>query len=81
LSDKRRIIVAGAGIAGLCVAQVLRKHGVEVRVIEQAPELTEVGAGIQISSNGMRVLRWLGLEDEMRAQACNPVLTHERELF
>lgn len=72
MSDKRRIIVAGAGIAGLCVAQVLRKHGVEVRVIEQAPELTEVGAGIQISSNGMRVLRWLGLEDEMRAQACNP---------
>jgi salicylate hydroxylase len=66
------IIVAGAGIAGLCLALVLRKHGVAVRVLERSAELTEVGAGIQISANGMRVLRWLGLEDEMRAVACNP---------
>jgi salicylate hydroxylase len=66
------IIIAGAGIAGLCTALVLRKHGLAVRVIEQAAELTEIGAGIQISANGMRVLRWLGLEAEMRAQSCNP---------
>ena len=66
------IIVAGAGIAGLCLALVLRKQGVAVRVLERSPELTEVGAGIQISANGMRVLRWLGLEEEMRAVACNP---------
>lgn len=66
------IVIAGAGIAGLCTALVLRKHGVAVRVIEQAAELTEIGAGIQISANGMRVLRWLGLEAGMRAQACNP---------
>ena len=66
------VIVAGAGIAGLCLALVLRKHGVAVRVLERSPELTEIGAGIQISANGMRVLRWLGLEDEMRAVACNP---------
>lgn len=72
MKERANIVVAGAGIAGLCVAQVLRKHGVAVRVIEQAAELTEVGAGIQISANGMRVLRWLGLEDEMRAEACNP---------
>jgi salicylate hydroxylase len=66
------IIIAGAGIAGLCLALVLRKHAVAVRLLERSPELTEVGAGIQISANGMRVLRWLGLEDEMRAVACNP---------
>ena len=66
------VIVAGAGIAGLCLALVLRKHGVAVQVLERSPELTEVGAGIQISANGMRVLRWLGLEAEMRAVACNP---------
>jgi salicylate hydroxylase len=66
------IVVAGAGIAGLCVALVLRRYGLEVRVLEQAPELAEVGAGIQISANGMRVLRWLGLEDAMKAVACNP---------
>jgi len=72
LSEKSKIIVAGAGIAGLCLALVLKKHGVAVRVVERSPELTEVGAGIQISANGMRVLRWLGLEAEMRAVACNP---------
>ena len=66
------VIVTGAGIAGLCLALVLSKHGVAVRVLERSPELTEVGAGIQISANGMRVLRWLGLESEMRAVACNP---------
>lgn len=72
MNTSPKIIVAGAGIAGLCVALVLRKHGVDVRIIEQAAELTEIGAGIQISANGMRVLRWLGLEDRMKACACNP---------
>jgi salicylate hydroxylase len=72
MSAQPTVIVAGAGIAGLCLALVLRQHGVAVRVLERSAELTEVGAGIQISANGMRVLRWLGLEDEMRAVACNP---------
>ena len=72
MNTSPKIIIAGAGIAGLCVALVLRKHGVEFRVIEQASELTEIGAGIQISANGMRVLRWLGLEGAMKALACNP---------
>lgn len=72
MNPTSRIIVAGGGIAGLCVALVLRRHGVDVRILEQSPELTQVGAGIQISANGMRVLRWLGLDDEMRAVACNP---------
>ena len=72
VSANPMIIVAGAGIAGLCLALVLKKRGVAVRVLERSPELTEVGAGIQISANGMRVLRWLGLEAEMRAVACNP---------
>src|SRR5579872_4438877 len=74
MSAKPMIIIAGAGIAGLCAALALRRHGIDVAIFEQAAELTEVGAGIQISANGMRVLRWLGLESEMRAVACNPPL-------
>ncbi len=66
------IVIVGAGIAGLCAALVLRRHGIDVRVLEQSSELAEVGAGIQIGANGMRVLRWLGLEDEMKAVACTP---------
>jgi 2-polyprenyl-6-methoxyphenol hydroxylase-like FAD-dependent oxidoreductase len=71
-TEPKAVTIVGAGIAGLCLALVLRKHDVEFRVIEQAPELTEIGAGIQISANGMRVLRWLGLEGPMKALACHP---------
>lgn len=56
-----QITVAGAGIAGLATAVALGHAGARVRVLEQAPEITEVGAGLQISPNGAAVLRALGL--------------------
>lgn len=55
----REIAVLGAGIGGLCAALALVRRGARVQVLEQAPALTEVGAGIQISQNGMTVLRAL----------------------
>jgi salicylate hydroxylase len=61
-----RIAVIGAGIGGLAAALALLRRGLDVEVYEQAPELGEVGAGIQISSNGTRVLYALGLEDALR---------------
>jgi len=59
---ERRALVLGAGIAGLAVAIALRRFGAEVDILEQAPEITEVGAGLQISPNGARVLRALGID-------------------
>jgi salicylate hydroxylase len=59
---KYRILVAGAGIGGLSAASCLMRAGHAVEVYEQALELAEVGAGIQISANAMHVLRHLGLE-------------------
>jgi len=61
----RNIIVAGAGIGGLAVALALRARGADVTVLEQAGEISEVGAGLQISPNGVAVLRALGLEDAL----------------
>ena len=61
-----RIAVIGAGIGGLATALALLRRGLDVEVYEQAPELGEVGAGIQISSNGTRVLYALGLEEALR---------------
>ena len=56
----QEITVLGAGIAGLGVAAALAQRGALVRVIEQAPELAEIGAGLQVSPNGAAVLRALG---------------------
>lgn len=55
------IAIVGAGIGGLCAALALVRRGIAVEVYEQAPELKELGAGVQISSNGTRVLYALGL--------------------
>ena len=55
------VVVIGAGIAGLAVARALALHGADVTVLEQARQLQDVGAGIQISPNGAIVLRALGL--------------------
>ena len=56
-----RVLIAGAGIGGLTAALALIQHDIDVEVHEQAPELRELGAGVQISSNGTRVLYALGL--------------------
>ena len=61
-----KIVIVGGGIGGLTAALSLLKRGFDVEVHEQAPELKEVGAGIQVSSNGTRVLYALGLEDDLK---------------
>jgi len=63
------ITVLGAGIGGLTAALALARHGARVRVLEQAPAIREVGAGLQISPNGMAVLEVLGLGPELRQGA------------
>jgi salicylate hydroxylase len=67
-----KIAVIGAGIGGLAAALALLRRGLDVDVYEQAPQLGEVGAGIQISSNGSRVLYALGLEQALDAVAVLP---------
>ncbi|MCY1125826.1 FAD-dependent monooxygenase [Frigidibacter sp. RF13] len=64
----RDIAVIGAGIAGLATATALCQRGAKVRVLEQAPVIREVGAGLQITPNGMAVLKALGLEEECDAR-------------
>lgn len=61
LLDGQRIVVLGAGVAGLAVATALARRGAQVRVLEQADAIREVGAGLQISPNGGAVLRALGV--------------------
>ncbi|MFN3936382.1 MAG: FAD-dependent monooxygenase [Gemmobacter sp.] len=56
------ICVLGAGVAGLAVARALALRGAHVTVLEQADAIREVGAGLQLSPNGLRVLAALGLD-------------------
>jgi len=62
------VIIAGAGIGGLTAALALLKAGIDCDVYEQASELREVGAGLQLSPNGTRVLFGLGLEPDVRSE-------------
>ncbi|MFM0337312.1 alpha/beta hydrolase fold domain-containing protein [Paraburkholderia fungorum] len=67
-----KVIVVGGGIGGLTTALALLRHGIEPIVLERAPQLTEVGAGIQIAANGTIVLRELGLEPALASIATVP---------
>ena len=73
----RRVCVIGGGLGGLTAALAFARSGATVEVHEQAPELTEAGAGIQITPNGARPLLALGLGDVLedaglRAKAVQP---------
>lgn len=70
MTHRPRILIAGGGIGGLAAALALLQRGIDVDVYEQAPELREVGAGVQLSANGVRVLHELGVHEALRALAC-----------
>ncbi|MFZ9666419.1 MAG: FAD-dependent monooxygenase, partial [Limnohabitans sp.] len=70
MSSRGQIAIAGAGIAGLGAALALIEHGFEVHLYEQSSQLAEVGAGLQISPNGTRVLQHWGLENELKPLVC-----------
>jgi salicylate hydroxylase len=62
MNESRNVVVVGAGIGGLTAALAFLRRGIDVQIYDQSNQLKEVGAGIQISSNGTRVLFALGLE-------------------
>ncbi len=62
-NSDRTVAIIGGGIAGLAAALCFSRTGAKVRVFEQAEELKEVGAGLQITPNGGAVLKALGLDD------------------
>ncbi|MBX3531996.1 MAG: FAD-dependent monooxygenase [Rhizobiaceae bacterium] len=72
VSRPRQIVIAGAGIAGLTAAIAFARRGFAVRVFEQAPELAEAGAGIQLSPNATRLLDRLGVTEYFLPAAVRP---------
>lgn len=66
------VLIAGGGIGGLTAALAFHKFGHQVTVLEQAPHLDEVGAGLQVSPNGMRVFEALGVTARVEKDAFRP---------
>lgn len=67
-----RVAIIGAGLGGLAAACALRQHGIEATVYERAAQLGEVGAGIQLGPNAVKVLRALGIEPALRPFSSEP---------
>ncbi|MEL6679181.1 MAG: FAD-dependent monooxygenase, partial [Pseudomonadota bacterium] len=79
----RTVAIAGGGIGGMATALACVRRGAETHVFERAEALAEVGAGLQLSPNGMKVLDALGVGEAIRAVASTPraieLRDHRRE--
>jgi salicylate hydroxylase len=73
MAKARRVAIVGAGLGGLAAAIALRRQGFEVQVYEQASELAEFGAGINISPNSVKVFEAVGLADKLHAVGSEPI--------
>lgn len=65
-----RVLIAGGGIGGLTAALHLHRAGHEVEVFESAPEIRELGLGVNIQAHGVRDLAAVGLLDAVKANSC-----------
>jgi 2-polyprenyl-6-methoxyphenol hydroxylase-like FAD-dependent oxidoreductase len=68
-TDSLPVLVAGGGIGGLAAALALTRQGFSVKVLEQAPELGEIGAGIQLGPNAFAAFDALGIGETARGRA------------
>ncbi|WP_420814418.1 FAD-dependent oxidoreductase [Jiangella ureilytica] len=68
-ADGVRVLVVGAGIAGLAAARTLRAWGAQVEIVEQASRVTTRGSGLFLPANGVRALDLMGLGDPVRTRA------------
>jgi salicylate hydroxylase len=66
MTKAMRVAVVGAGIGGLATASALSHRGADVKVYEQAHRIGEVGAGVALGANSLRLLQRLGLNEPLR---------------
>ncbi|HEX4395674.1 MAG TPA: FAD-dependent monooxygenase [Mycobacterium sp.] len=69
---RTRIAIIGAGIGGLTLGLLLRQRGLVAAIYDQADELGEVGAAVALAANGTRVLRRLGLGEQLATYSVEP---------
>lgn len=69
MSPQLPVIVAGGGIGGLAAALALVRQGFAVKVLEQSPQIGEIGAGIQLGPNAFHAFDALGVGEKARSRA------------
>ncbi|KAK5217589.1 hypothetical protein LTS03_008282 [Exophiala xenobiotica] len=67
-----KVIVIGAGLGGLACAIACRREGLDVLIVERAPEILPIGSGIQVSSNASRVAGHLEILPALMNKAIQP---------
>lgn len=65
MATSRTILIVGAGIGGLTAALTLARKGYRATILEQATQLSDIGAGLQLSPNATRILISLGLAERL----------------
>ena len=65
MSNNRKFVIVGAGIGGLTVAIALQRSGFQVSVIEQAPEIRPLGAGLGLAANAVKAFTEIGIDREV----------------
>lgn len=76
---KPRIAIIGAGLGGTAAASLMQRSGYTVRVYEQAPSFSRLGAGIHVGPNVMKILRRMGIEDQMNVMGSHPDFWYSRD--
>ncbi len=72
MATARQVIIGGGGIGGLSAALSIARIGMSVDVLEQARQIEQAGAGIQLSPNATRILYELGLGERLKHSAVFP---------
>ena len=67
-----KILISGGGIGGLAAALAASRAGAQIALFERAPEFTEVGAGVQLGPNAVKILQGWGLQDALQRVAAFP---------
>ena len=73
------VVIIGAGVGGLTLALLLRQRGIAAEVLEQSAELREAGAAVGLAANATRVLRFLGLGEDLARVSTEPTRLIHRD--
>ena len=72
-NKRHQVVIVGAGLGGLTAAAFLQRYGMDVHVYERAQKIEEIGAGINLDSNAIRVLLRLGITEEELMKVAVPL--------